>query len=233
MNPIESWINRMTWVGTEHQLPAWVEQGIAHGFEGLGFELPKAGYHLKQVHGPVLVEIKKGADPKALLEADGLWTREPGLLLAVKTADCVPLLIHHPRLAMALHAGWKGMAQDILAAACQVLKKEGIPLAECRVGIGACISLDSFEVGPEVIEQFRQSAYRLDDETLAWASSKGQGDRWHLDLALMAALRLKSLGFKPEQLTVLRSCTRKNPMIWHSFRRDGQRAGRNWSWIQL
>jgi YfiH family protein len=233
MNSIESWINRMTWTGTEHQLPSWVENGIAHGFEGLSYELPKSGYSLKQVHGIALLEVKAGADPAALPEADGLWTRQPGLTLAVKTADCVPVLIQHPRLVMAIHAGWKGMAQDILGAALQVLVVEGISLAACKVGIGPCISLDSFEVGPEVIDQFRRSAFRLDDEALAWASSKGPGDRWHLDLGLLAALRFKEAGMQPEQLSVVRSCTRKNPMVWHSFRRDGQRAGRNWSWIRL
>jgi YfiH family protein len=233
MYSIESWINRVTWLGTEHHLPSWVEGGIAHGFEGLGFELPKSGYHLKQVHGIELVEITKGADPQLLAEADGLWTREPGLIIAVKTADCVPVLIQHPRLVMSIHAGWKGLAQDILGAACQVLAKENIPFTDCKIGIGPCISLDSFEVGPEVIDQFRRGAYALDDETLAWASSKGQSDRWHLDLGLMTALRLREAGFKAEQLSVIRSCTRKNPMVWHSFRRDGQRAGRNWSWIRL
>jgi YfiH family protein len=230
---IESWINRMTWTGPEHQLPAWVESGIIHGFEGLGYEYPAKGCQLKQVHGARLVEIKKGADPQALPEADGLWTREPGLCIAVKTADCVPVLIYHPQLVMAIHAGWRGLAQDILGVGCQVLEQEGIPLSACKVGIGACIGLDSFEIGPEVIEGMRRGAYRLDDESFAWASSKGQGDRWHLDLALLSALRLRKAGFQPEQLSVIRSCTRKNPMIWHSFRRDGQRAGRNWSWIRI
>lgn len=233
MSSIESWINRITWTGTEHQLPSWVENGIAHGFEGLGYELPKNAYSLKQVHGPGLVEIKAGTDARVELEADGLWTRQPGLIIAVKTADCVPVLVQHPRLAMAIHAGWKGLSQDILGTALQVLEAEGIPQAECRIGIGACISLDSFEVGPEVIDQFRRSAYHLEDETFAWASSKGQGDRWHLDLGLLAALRFKKAGFQPEQLNIIRSCTRKNPMIWHSFRRDRERAGRNWSWIRL
>ncbi|HYX39028.1 MAG: polyphenol oxidase family protein [Pseudobdellovibrionaceae bacterium] len=233
MNPIESWINRMTWTGTEHQLPLWVENGVAHGFEGLGYELPKTGYSLKQVHGTRLIEVKSGADASLFPEADGLWTREPGHIIAVKTADCVPILIHHPQLVMAIHAGWKGMAQDIIGVALQVLDRQGLALKDCRIGIGPCISLDSFEVGPEVMEQFRRSPYRMDDETLAWCSSKGQGDRWHLDLGLLTALRFKRAGLQPEQLSVIRSCTRKNPMIWHSFRRDDQRAGRNWSWIRL
>jgi polyphenol oxidase len=232
-HPLESWINRISWLGPEHQLPRWVEGGINHGFEGLGFDLPESAYSLKQVHGPRLIEIQRGMDPTVLPEADGLWTLDAGVTIAVKTADCVPVVIHHPRLVMALHAGWKGMAQDILGVGLDVLKRQNISLAECRIGIGACISLDSFEIGPEVIDQFRGSPYQLDDEALAWASMKGQGDRWHLDLGLLAALRYRKAGIKPEQISVIRSCTRKNPMVWHSFRRDGQRAGRNWSWIKL
>lgn len=233
MSVLESWLNRMTWTGTEHQLPSWVEQGITHGFEGLGFALPPGAYSLKQVHGPRLIEVNRTHDSTHFPEADGLWTKDPGTIIAVKTADCVPILLQHPRLVMAIHAGWKGMAQDIIGSALAILDAEGMEKRELRVGIGACISLDSFEVGPEVIAQFKKSAYQLDDECLAWASSKGQNDRWHLDLGLLAALRFKRAGFQPEQLSVIRSCTRKNPLIWNSFRRDGERAGRNWSWIRL
>ncbi len=230
---VEQWIQKVAWLSTEQKLPQWVEEGIHHGFEGVSYELPKAAFSLHQVHGVHLVEMKQGMDPSQHPEADGLWTRDRGVTIAVKTADCVPVLIHHPRLVMAIHAGWKGMAQDILGSALAILQQEEIPLQECRVAIGSCISLDSFEIGPEVIVQFRKGAYGMNEEDFAWASTKGAGDRWHLDLGMLAALRLQRAGWQADQITVIRSCTKKNPLIWHSFRRDGQRAGRNWSWIRL
>ncbi len=230
---VEKWIRDIIWLGTEHQVPGWVERGIQHGFEGLGFDLPQGSFSLKQVHGTSLVEVTRELNGTSLTEGDGLWTQTKGLIIAVKTADCVPILIQHPKLVMALHAGWKGMAQDIIGKGLAVLEARGIPLSECQVAIGSCISLDSFEVGPELIASFKQGAYGLDDDTLAWSASKGIGDRWHLDLALLAALRFLKAGALSKGVAVVRSCTKKNPMVWHSFRRDGERAGRNWSWIRL
>jgi copper oxidase (laccase) domain-containing protein len=80
----------------------------------------------------------------------------------------------------------------------------------------------------------------------AWplAVAKGRNDRWHIDLQLAAAIQLHLAGVKPENIEVIRSCTRtdvqlKNQQVqtskaftWHSYRREGQGCGSNWSWIK-
>lgn len=233
LKSLRQWINELTCLNSMHEVPTWIEAGIHHGFEGVGYQLPSGSVSLQQVHGSQVIEANHSLDLHKIPEADGLWTRQPGLMIAIKTADCVPILIHHSRLVMALHAGWKGLSKDIIGAALDVLATQNIDPNECRVAIGPAISLDSFEVGPELISEFQSSAYALKEETLALVSSKGVQDRWHLDLGLLAALRFERAGWRAEQLSIVRTCTKKLALQWHSFRRDGGRAGRNWSWIAL
>ena len=228
---LKKWLDGVQFLPASNQIPAWVEEGIDHGFEGIGFHPPSTYWSLDQVHGIDLVEARATMNSSLPRAGDGLWTQELNGAIAVKTADCVPVLIYHPHLVMALHAGWKGLAQDIFAPALQVLKDKNLDISDCKVGIGPAIGLDSFEVGPEVLSQFLSGPIALDEMALALATNKGVLDRWHLDLGLLAALRLQKVGCRPEQISIVRSCSQKHPMLWHSYRRDGARAGRNWSWI--
>ena len=129
---------------------------------------------------------------------------------------------------MAFHAGWRGLCQNILGKALDSLAS---CYSEIEIAIGPCIGLDSFEVGPEVVDQFRLGSYRMSDEEFAVSSSKGHSDRWHLDLAMLAILQVYRYKIPPEQLYALRTCTKKNSELFYSYRRDGAAAGRNWSWI--
>ena len=133
---------------------------------------------------------------------------------------------------MAIHAGWKGLAQDILAHAYTYLSDQGIPGESCHWAIGPCISQQSFEVGPELVDLFYRQGLGLSSEDLALIMMKGKLDRWHVDLASLALLRLKSLGVPAHKISIIRSDTRQNSQLWHSYRRDGVQSGRNWSWIE-
>lgn len=226
---LEKFLEAITWTESAHRISAWTEKGISHGFEGKGFDLPSSGYALQQVHSPRLVHLP--AKPLALEPGDGLISTHKGQVIAVKTADCLPILIAHPRGVLALHAGWKGLAADILGGALQWMDEQGWALEEAEFALGPCISLDSFEVGPELLANFRREAFALQTLELAFASSKGQSDRWHLDLAVLAALQLARFAIEPARIHVVRTCTKKRADLWHSYRRDGTQAGRNWSWI--
>lgn len=94
---------------------------------------------LKQVHGQNIVV----ADPKTKPEADGHFTAEPNRALVIQTADCLPILASSESMVMGLHAGWRGVAADIIGA--------GLKLGrfEC-LAIGPHIKASSFEVGIEV-----------------------------------------------------------------------------------
>lgn len=208
---------------------SWQEQGIAHGFLGLGESIPSFD-HCKQVHGTSIVEhsAETSGTVSSRIEADGLYSRQKDLPIAVQTADCVPVLFHSSDLVMAVHAGWKGLRSGILQEAIGSFKDK-----EYQVGIGPHISQASFEVGPEVMLEFENSAQGWSDLQLAHISNKGVDDRWHLDLGLAAAFNLMNLGVKPQQITLMKTCTKLENEFWHSYRRDALDAGRNWSWISL
>jgi YfiH family protein len=225
---LAEYIRRAHWLEATHRIPAWESLGISHGFEGRGFELPVEGRSLRQIHSAKIHEVSSNSRD---LEGDGLMATQQKTLIAVKTADCVPILVHHPQGVMALHAGWKGLAQDILGLAIHDMRKRGWDLRAASFAIGPCISLDSFEVGPDVIEALRAGPFQMREAEFAFASSKGRLDRWHLDLGVLALMELARFDLDPLQIHIIRTCTRKDEGRWHSFRREGSQAGRNWSWI--
>lgn len=229
ISELTRYLNKIHWLPSTTRIPSWQERGIPHGFEGRGFELGAQGHSLRQIHSAKIVE--SGPKPEEE-EGDALLTSLQGRVIAVKTADCVPLLILHPRAVLAIHAGWRGMSQDIIGESLRAMRARSWEIEASEVAIGPCLSLAGFEVGPEVIEAFRQGAFRMQDAEFAFASSKGQRDRWQLDLAMLAALQLARYGFRPEQLHIIRTCTKIESDRWYSYRREGQGVGRNWSWIQ-
>ncbi len=223
----ESYLRHIHWLKDTRTIPAWEAMGIAHGFEGKGFELPSDVASLDQVHGCDIISLEELTHKTHT--GDGYITGVKQQKIAVKTADCVPILIVAPQGVLALHAGWKGLAQNILGRAMEQLGSQRI---KAQVGIGPCIGLESFEVGPEVVTAFRSGPFRMNEVEFAFACSKGVADRWHLDLATLAVLQLQRFEFPAEQIHVIRTCTVKHPELYHSYRRDGSAAGRNWSWIR-
>ena len=207
---------------------------IQHGFCGVHSEHPVDVHHAKQVH---LTDIHATSDETAAetgsrKAGDGVFTTRPNTAVAVKTADCLPVLFATGtgQFCMAVHAGWRGLTAGILREAVQVASRERINIQDLLIAIGPAISRESFEVGPEVVQAIL--AMDMDAETVAWACSKGEKDRWHADLPVAAALHLVSLGIKPQQIEIIQACTKKLTGSWHSFRREGKNCGSNWSWIR-
>lgn len=137
-------------------------------------------------------------------EADAITTEHVGVVLAVMVADCVPILLAKKdgsRIA-AVHAGWRGLADGVLA---ETLKgRNGDWLAWLGPAIGPC----HYEVGPELIEQF-------DD---AGAFQKRNGS-WFMDLHGEARRQLGSLGI--EDVSSDPGCTYCDEEKYFSYRRDG------------
>jgi hypothetical protein len=177
----------------------------------LGESLPVAW--ATQVHGASLLRARAGECG----EGDALLTAEPGLALSIATADCVPVLLASPQGVAAVHAGWRGMAQGVLAPAVAAL---GAP-AEVRAWIGPAIGQCCYEVGNEVAQQV------VDACSIA-VTRPGPRGRPHLDLAAAARLQLEAAGVG--QVELLISCTRCDERLW-SYRRDGKSAGRNLAFI--
>jgi hypothetical protein len=125
--------------------------GVLRAHTGFG-----CAVHAHQVHESTVRFHRRGPPGLHIAEpCDGHATADPGLLLAVSTADCVPVFIVDPvRRAVALvHAGWRGAAAGVLERGVAVLRERTASRVEdLFVHLGPAICGDCYEVGPEVFE---------------------------------------------------------------------------------
>ncbi len=170
---------------------------------------------LRQVHSRRIVNaaVAHGC------EGDGLISGATGRVLAVRTADCLPVLIADDatRTVAALHAGWRGVLLGIASEAVAHLGGARDLHIAVGPGIGPCC----FEVGPEVAIQFRQIFPERGDLDRAAA----------IDLAEALRRQFVAAGAPGERVVVAGLCTRCRAEDFHSWRRDRERAGRMHSWI--
>ncbi len=181
---------------------------------------------LKQVHGATVVEAK-GAPPGQVVVAgygDAVVTTERGLVVAIATADCVPIvLVDAEAGALAVvHAGWRGTAARVADAALDALLARGARLDRVHAFFGPSISRDAYEVGPEVLAA-------LDGTLPPGAAVPGRGDRSYLDVAACNEAALLKRGVRAERIVRPRLCTFGKPERFSSYRRDGAKAGRTFT----
>jgi YfiH family protein len=192
---------------------------------------------LKQVHGDRVVRVTgdgsgagSAADPLQILEeGDALVTAHPGVVLAVSTADCIPLLFFESRTRVigAAHAGWRGTMKGIAFRVVAALSEEyGTSPEGIRVAIGPRIGPCCYEVGEEVLGQISSDRY---DEVV----SRPTRDRAFLDLAELNRLQLTEAGVPPEAIHIAALCTACHPDRFFSYRRDRGRSGNMISGIML
>jgi purine-nucleoside/S-methyl-5'-thioadenosine phosphorylase / adenosine deaminase len=169
----------------------------------------------RQVHSARALPARRGECG----EGDALFTREAGLALAIATADCVPVLLAGPEGLAAAHAGWRGLADGVLAAAMAALG--GRP-AEWTAWIGPAIGACCYEVGYEV-------AARVAAASAPEIVTPGPAGRPHLDLPGAAWRQLAAAGVG--EVFCLPRCTRCDSERLASYRREGKGAGRNLAFI--
>ena len=148
-------------------------------------------------------------------EADALMTRRRGLAVSVATADCVPIIVAAAGAMAAIHAGWRGLAQNIIDRALEELDADS---STARAWIGPAIGPCCYEVDLDVAKRVVAAA---DDSVLV-----DQQPRPHLDLVGTSRIQLQRHGVQVEYAS--RCCTRCSPDQLWSYRRDGAAAGRNW-----
>ncbi len=133
--------------------PANVTENRRRFFATLGVD-PSQTVSAYQVHG---TQILVATEPGRFEGFDAFVTNQSGLLLTVTVADCVPILICDPvrRVVAAVHAGWRGTIGQIVRLSIQTMCADfqTNPI-DCVAYVGTCIDDCSFEVGPEVAEQF-------------------------------------------------------------------------------
>jgi len=178
---------------------------------------------VKQVHS---ARVITAAQWRPGIEADGLATAEPGARLAVKTADCVPVLLLDPerRAVAAVHAGWRGAVRAIAAEAVRLMEREfGSHPDDVLAALGPSIGGCCYEVGPEVAVQFRD-----------WFPERNDlAGRARIDLRRAIQRQLLAAGLREAHIDVATACTCCGGAEFHSWRRDGAGAGRMYSVIAL
>jgi polyphenol oxidase len=202
--------------------PGRVEENLARVRFQIGVS-KDALFACTQVHGRDVVVVNDDDDPEEFLakKADGLVTRAKDLAVAVRTADCAPILlaVDDGSAVAALHAGWRGAVGGVI--------EEGIRLMDVSpsrivAAVGPTIGLDAFEVGPEVIDAAQKVA------SVDGISRAGQGDRMHLDLAAFVLRVLEKAGVTRADSVGGCTVTDEN---YFSHRRDKGMTGRQMSAI--
>ncbi len=181
-------------------------------------KLQKPIQWLQQVHGTRIVEAGKSA---GLLEADAIYSCEPGIACAVMTADCLPLLICNAEGSevAAVHAGWRGLSAGVMLNA---LKRFCSPPIELLVWLGPAIGPQNFEVGKEVREQFLSAASVKQRELISTCFIPRQQRHgfYYADLYQLARQQLKAAGV--QKIYGGDFCTYRDVDHFYSYRREGQ-----------
>lgn len=169
---------------------------------------------VKQVHSADVVTLRAGADLEAIgkTEADGIVTDQPGIAIAVLTADCQPVLLADVQAGVigAAHAGWRGALAGVLEATVDAMRALGA--TEIRAVIGPTISQRAYEVGEELLDQFL-----AEDPDYHRFFSGGPNGRPMFDLPSFGLSRLRAAGVEAEWS---RHCTYSDPERFFSYRRS-------------
>lgn len=195
-------------------------------------QMPKELVIPYQIHGTKSLVIDStflSASPEqkqVLLHGiDAVMTSEPGCFVCISTADCVPILLYDKKneAVAAVHAGWRGTVGYIVGYALERMQAvwgtDGTDVIAC---IGPSISMESFEVGDEVYESFRENGFDMP----RISNHHAETGKWHLDLWEANRLQLLDFGVPCRQIEVAGICTYIHQEEFFSARRLGIKSGR-------
>ncbi len=211
------------------------EKEVTGNFEKLGAQLGIDARHIvtcRQIHGDDIAVLD--ALPGGIPNADAIITRKAGIFPAIKTADCLPILILEPRkrIAAAVHAGWRGTVLRITRKVVVALKKRfGCEASDMIVALGPAIGVCCYEVDDTVLTPLREAipqADRFVGRNRRVQPVKDKPDvSYRLDLTAVNRHELMAEGVPEENILELGLCTSCNPDLFFSYRRDGARSGRH------
>jgi hypothetical protein len=194
----------------------WLKHGFGTRLSSAWPDEKGALVTLRQIHSDQVV-VTEAAGLAG--EGDAVITNRPGLLLAIRTADCVPILIADARnqAVAAVHAGWRGTVLGILPKAIRAMRERfGTRLEDLRIAAGPGIGPCCFEVGPEVAAEFRSLFPERSD----------LDQRVKIDLFEANCRQVRQLGIEESQIVLSRACTCCDRNLFQSYRRDREAAGR-------
>jgi YfiH family protein len=175
----------------------------------------------KQTHSTKLrfiesIEQARGPQP----DCDAMSTSLTGVLLAIQTADCLPILIADPqtRVVAAIHAGWRGTVGRITERTVAALMKRGVNPRTCIAALGPAACVNCYEVGEDVIELYKK-------EFSYWRKllvNFKEGGKAHLDIRAAAVQQLAFCGFTQDRIHSAPYCTMHHNELFFSYRCEGK-----------
>lgn len=177
----------------------------------LAGHLPSEPLWLQQVHG---TKVARADAVSSGVEADAAFTDRVGVVCAVMTADCLPVLLcdRAGSVVAAAHAGWRGLVAGVLE---RTVDGMGVPPAEVMAWLGPAIGPQAFEVGDEV-----RAAFCAHDPSAADAFAAGvRSGKWMADIYALARQRLRVAGVG--RIDGGGMCTVADAGRFYSYRRDG------------
>jgi polyphenol oxidase len=189
----------------------------------------------KQVHGRSVIVVREGTPVSAdRPEADAFVSNSTSIGIAVRVADCVPLLIvdRGTGVVAAVHAGWRGTAARVAVAAVEAMTREfDSRPADLIAAIGPSIGACCYEVGTELVDAFAAAGherYLIDRWFLAAPPRRGSHERAALRLDVAGANRdqLVLAGVPEEQIHLSGLCTAMHLDVFTSYRAEKEKAGR-------
>jgi YfiH family protein len=188
---------------------------------------------VKQVHGTDALVVDRPLTESDQFPGgwDALVTDQPGVTVAVRTADCVPVLVHDPgrRVVAAIHAGWRGAVAGIVPKTIALMATRfGSMRSDLRISIGPSAGPCCYEVDDPVLEYLRVG---LPD----WQSVvRGyRGHKARLDLKALIRRQVEELGVSSLSVSAVNLCTICNDQLFYSYRREGRVNGTMVSGITL
>lgn len=174
---------------------------------------------LKQIHSGIVAEIDDTSAANEAVEADAAITNLKGVMLAVQTADCVPILVSAVQgtAVAAIHAGWRGTAARIAETTILRLREKfSLEPKDLTASVGPHIGVCCYEVGNEVVQTIANpSVFEVKPE---WTQP-------HLNLAAANRQQLIEAGIPEDRIEISTLCTRCRGDLFHSYRRDGKKMG--------
>lgn len=201
--------------------------GVEVGIPVQPVHIPRSTWLLsvKQVHGTDALVVDRSLSPDDRFEGgwDALVTDQPGVMVAVRTADCVPVLVYDStrRVVAAIHAGWRGAVAGIVPRTIALMESRfGSQPAHLRVSIGPSAGACCYEVDEPVLDRLRQCFPGWDKVV------HGQRNgRIHLDLKTLIKEQVRAAGTRVDAITAVNLCTICHEDLFFSYRREGQVIG--------
>lgn len=178
----------------------------------------------KQIHGKAIAHIPSDFD---LDQCDGMITRQCGIFLAIKTADCIPLLLYDTASATiaAVHAGWRGLYKGIVSKVIEDMEKMHSKKKDIVCAIGPHIGMCCYTISKERL-------YLLEKVLPHINFQRVKEGKIYIDLAKIAYQQLRQSGVPTDNIDIFNICTKCNKE-YDSYRRDGESSARMLSLIGL